>query len=390
MRGSEFKGEPKVLELSLGFDRGSKFACPECGKGCSVHDTTERRWRHLNFFEYRCELIAPLPRVTCGEHGTLTAKVPWANPGSGFTLMMEALIGFLCQQMPISQVAELLDEHDTLLWRLIEKLVNQAHQKESWSNVRKVLIDETSSKRGHRYVSCFVDAETKKLLYMVEGKGSEVVEAFSKEMANHGANPKQIELVCMDMSPAFEKGVRKFLPEARIVFDLFHIMQLCGRAVDAIRKDLTRQGADLKGAMWALRGNSWDQTEKQQAQRLACGKRYKSLGRALSLRESLQDVLRSEDIDSLKWWCNWASRSRLEPFKKLSKTIQKRWSGVTAFMETRITNGLIEAINGKTQLAKRLARGFRSFNNFRTMVYLKSGGLDLQLPPLRTANTHTI
>lgn len=386
---SEFAGEPKILELKLDFERGSKFGCPECGKHCPVHDTSERRWRHLNFFEYRCELVAPLPRVQCSEHGTRTAHVPWATPGSGFTLMMEALMAFLCQQMPVSKVAELLDEHDTLLWRLVERLVHQAHSRESWANVRKVLIDETSSKRGHRYVSCFVDAQTKKLLFMVEGKGAEVVEAFAKEMANHDAKPEQIELVCMDMSPAFEKGVRDFLPNARIAFDFFHIMQLCGKAVDEVRKSLQRQGAELKGAMWLFRGNSWEQSAEKLEQRETLSKKYRRLGRALELRESLQDVLRDEDEESLKMWCNWAMRSRLASFKRLAKTIRKRWSGVTAFMETRITNGLIEAINANLQLAKRLARGFRSFSNFRAMAYLKSGGLELDLPPLRTSNTHT-
>jgi len=390
VKGAEFSGEPKTLEIKLGFERGSRFACPECGTECSVHDTKEKRWRHLNFFQYRCELVAPTPRVKCAEHGIRVAEVPWGKKGSGFTLMMEAFVALLCQQMPVVEVAELLDEHDSLLWRLINRLVQQAHGSESWAGLRRVLVDETSSKRGHRYVTNFVDAETNKLLYMAQGKGSETISEFAQELASHGARAEQIELVCMDMSPAFEKGVRELFPEAKIVYDHFHIMQMAGKAVDEVRKSLQREGADLKGAMWAVRGNQWSQSEERMAEREAYCRQYPRLGRAVMLREALQDVLKEEDVEALKWWCQWAMRSRLEPFKKLARSIRRRWDGVTAFMETRVTNGLMEAINGKLQLAKRLARGYRSFKNFQTMAYLKAGRLDLQLPPLQPVKTHSI
>ena len=87
-----FEGEPKQLELRLEHVRGQHFECPQCGTLCGVHDTIERRWRHLNFFQYRCELVARVPRTWCGKDGVLQVQVPWAREGSGFTLLMEALI----------------------------------------------------------------------------------------------------------------------------------------------------------------------------------------------------------------------------------------------------------------------------------------------------------
>ena len=187
----------------------------------------------------------------------------------------------------------------------------------------------------------------------------------------------------MDMSPAYQSGASQFFPQAQIVFDRFHLMQMAGQALDQVRKELARAGADLKGALWALRGNEWTRSQEQREQRSALCNRYPKLGRAIGLRDMLQDILADEDQEALRWWCKRAKLSRLEPFRELAQSIQKHWSGVVAFLKTRLTNGAIEAVNGLLQLAKRLARGFRSLRYFRIMAYLKAAGLHLDLPLLK-------
>jgi len=165
-----FEREPKQLELRLEHVRGQHFECPQCGTLCGVHDTIERRWRHLNFFQYRCELVARVPRTWCGKDGVLQVQVPWAREGSGFTLMMEALMLLLSAEMPVNAMADLLDEHDTRLWRVLMHYVEQAHAKSDWSAVRRIAVDETSARRGHRYVTNVLNAENSSLLLMVEGR----------------------------------------------------------------------------------------------------------------------------------------------------------------------------------------------------------------------------
>ena len=201
-------------------------------------------------------------------------------------------------------------------------------------------------------------------------------------MRAHGGVPEQIKLVAMDMSPAYRKGVREYLPKARIVFDRFHLMMMAGKALDEVRKQLRHEGADLKGELWTIRGNSWTRSEEQLARRRQLCAQYPKLGRAMMLRETLQDVLAGEDPRALRWWVTRARRSRLEPFRKLADSVMDHWDGIVAFLETRVTNGVIEAVNGLLQLAKRMARGFRSFRNFRIMALLKAGHLQLQLPSL--------
>lgn len=381
--GSDFAGAGG-LRLELDFERGTHFACPECGAQCPVHDTVGKRWRHLDFWQYRTELTARVPRVRCPEHGVRQARVPWAGPGSGFTLMMEAMIMLLCQRMPVAEAAEMLGEQDTRLWRVLCHHVEAAQAGRDWGGLRRILVDETSARRGHRYVTNFVDEETGELLYMTPGKGAEVFEEFAREMTAHGAAPGQIELVCMDMSKSFRKGAARVFPQACVVFDRFHVMQMAGRAVDIERRLLQRRGADIKGSLWALRGNPWTRTEKQMEIRRRLMASYPKLARAMALRDTLQDILEEEDEDSLRWWCSWAQRSRLKTFVIVARSIREHWKGITAFMRTRVTNGRIEAINGIIQLAKRLARGFRNFACFRAIAYLKAANLTLNLPQLKT------
>jgi len=180
----EFAGDPQRLILKLDFDRGQRFACPQCGQLCGAHDSVSKEWRHLDFFQYECLLQARVPRVGCPEHGVLQAKVPWARSGSGFTILFEALTMLLAREMPMSAVADTLDEQDTRLWRVAQHYVEAAHAKESWLGVTRICVDETSSRRGHRYVTNIIDAD--KLACSIQRHWNGIV-AFLKTRVTNGA-----------------------------------------------------------------------------------------------------------------------------------------------------------------------------------------------------------
>ena len=162
-------------------------------------------------------------------------------------------------------------------------------------------------------------------------------------------------------------------------------MVLAGQALDEVRRELGRDaGSDFKGALWSLRGNAWNLSEERQEQRKNLCRQYTKLGRAMSLRESLQAIYASPERKvaeaQLEWWCGWAARSRLNPFRKLAKTLRQHWDGILAYFDTRLTSAAIEAVNGIIQLAKRMARGFKNFVYFRTVAYHRAGKLNLALP----------
>lgn len=379
----------KFLYVDLEVEPGSLMPCPCCGKPCPLYDHEVKRWRHLNFWQHATYLSARVPRVRCAQHQVRQVNVPWARPESGFTLMFEAFIMALAREMPVSAVAGLVAEHDTRLWRVVRHYVALAHGRQDWSGVEAVAIDDTSTRKGHRYATVVVDidplkARQARLLFMTPERTAASVGEFVQAMPVHGARPGQVRLAAMDMSAAYQKGAREHLPQAKIVFDRFHLMQLAGNAVDEVRKQLHRQGADVKGALWALRGNESSLSQKHLQLRKDLCARHKELGRAMALRESLQETWAWPGVATaqmhLKAWCSWAVRSRLASFQKLAQTVKSHWDGIMAYFPHCITSAAIESINGIIQTARRRARGFRNFENLKAICYWMAGNLNLQIP----------
>jgi len=392
----EFSEDQRQLDLWLDFPSGSRFACPECGRdGCGVYDSSERTWRHLNFFQHKTLLHARQPRIECPEHGVKTVEVPWSRPGSGFTLLMEAFILVLVQGgMTPAQAAGLIGEHDTRLWRVLQHYVEQARAAADSSQVTAIGVDETSRRRGHNYISVFMDldSEHSRVLFATEGKDAGTVQAFKEDLEAHGGQAEQIEEACLDMSAAFINGLRAQFPEAQLTFDNFHLMKLLGDAVDQVRREEQRTHPELKGTRYVWLKNDWNRTEKQA--RVFDELRSSKLAtvRATHLRSVFQDLFACESVEEaeplLKQWYFWATHSRIPPMIKAAKTIKKHWAGVLRWFTSRISNGLLEAINSLIQSAKRKARGFRSTRYLITMVYLIAAKLDFKLPAIAQV-THT-
>src|SRR6202023_1767154 len=177
----------------------------------------------MNFVQSRCELVTRVPRTWCRTDGVHQVPVPWAREGSGFTLMMEALVALLSAEMPVNAIADLIDEHDTRLWRIMRHYVEQAHAKSDWSEVRRIAVDETSARRGRHYGTNVLDAANSRLLLMVEGRGGQSIGAFAEALRLHGGDPSQIEAIAMEMSTSYIKGASQYFPQASIVFDKFHV-----------------------------------------------------------------------------------------------------------------------------------------------------------------------
>lgn len=379
---SALDGKPKKLTLHVGIDAGTKrLPCPCCGAESRIHDRRKRRWRHLNFWQYETELVASVPRTDCAKCGVHQVEVPWARPGSGFTRLFEAWALLLVREMPVSEAARTLGIHDTRLWRLLNHYVDKAHAEADWSDLKRVGVDETSRRKGHRYVTCFVDLDSGKLLYMAEGRDAATVESFASELVDHQSSADAIEEVAMDMSPAFQRGVELWLPGARKVFDRYHVMALAGKAVDDVRKEVAREEGGLeKGAMWSLRGNAQRLRADQAEQRKRLCRQYSKLGRALGWREFLADswryAERGDAEEHLAAVCSWGRRCRLEPIKKLCATLKRHWDGILDYYANGTTSAAMEGLNSRLQLARSRARGYRNWKNFRTIAYWIAGGLN--------------
>src|SRR5262249_40684745 len=244
---AKFDGDKKRLDIEIDFKTGGRFACPECDKAnCPVHDTVKKTWRHLNFFQHQAFLHARVPRIDCPDHGVRLVAVPWARPGSGFTLLFEAFVMTLVKGMPVAAAARLVGEHDPRLWRVIQHYVDDAAARMDLADLRRVAIDETAARRGQNYISLFVDIDARKVVYVTEGKDADTVARFADHVDDHNSDASRIKEVCIDMSAAYVKGVEHNLTEAEITFDKFHAVKLVNDAVDQVRRAESRERPELK------------------------------------------------------------------------------------------------------------------------------------------------
>lgn len=385
--GIEFSKEAKRLDIKISFQRGATFDCPVCGTPVPAYDTTEKTWRHLNFFQYEAYLTARVPRVKCPNAGcgVKQVQVPWARAGSGFTLLFEALVMFLVREMPVKVAAALLGEHDTRIWRVLDFYVQSARTQADYSEVKRVGIDETSARRGQDYISLFFDLDQRRLLFGTGGKDHETVKAFTEDLKAHGGTPENVTAACIDMSKAFIKGIREALPNAEITFDPFHLIQLMNDALGKVRAEEARLFPELlHGSRYAFLKNPENLTEKQDETLTKLSRYRLKTAKAYLIKLALQDVYfaptREDAIALLKSWYIWAIRCQIEQVKKVARTVKDHWNGILAWFDSKLSNGFLEAVNGLIQAAKRRARGYRSTKNLINMAYLIAGKLDFRLP----------
>jgi transposase len=139
-------------------------------------------------------------------------------------------------EMPVCKVAQTLSVTQPRIWRGFDYWIKKAFSKDNLSTVKRVEVDETSRKKGHKYITQFVDLEKKRTVFFIYGKDASTIEKFVEELEKKDGKVENIELVSMDMSPAFISGVTDKLPDSQIVFDKFHLVKLVNEALDDVRR----------------------------------------------------------------------------------------------------------------------------------------------------------
>jgi len=384
---SLFDVDKKRLDIRIDFKPGSTFTCPHCGReGVKAYDTAEMTWRHLNFFQHEAYLTARVPRISCSDCGVVKLQsLPWSRRESGFTLLFEAMIMAMAKSMPVKAIAAIIGEHDTRIWRIINHYVEQAREQEDHSAVTLVGVDETSSKRGHNYVTLFVDLAVSKVLFATEGKDASTVKRFSDDLVAHKGDPASIKEFCSDMSPAFIKGIADNFAKARLTFDKFHIMQVINHAVDEVRRQEQKDRPELHRSryIWLKNQDNLKASQRDRLDELSLPKMNLKTARAYRMRLTFQEFFEQPPALAeafLKKWYFWATHSRLQPMKEAAYTIKRHWSGILRWFASRINNGVLEGINSLIQAAKARARGYRTSRNLINIIYLINGKLNFGLP----------
>lgn len=387
--GTDFDVPAKTLTIRVDFIAGSRFAIAGVDGQHPVHDTVAKRYRHLNFFQHECFLEVRVPRVKLPDGSVRQVDPPWAGKLSGFTLLFEALVLMLCQQMTFAAAGRLVGESRHRVAALCERYVDLALAQTDLSAVRELAIDETSKARGHDYITLAADATERRVIAVAEGRGAGSIADLTAELQSRGCDAERITGVSIDMSPAFIKGCAEHLPNAQVTFDKFHVIWHANAAVDRTRRIEQRTEPSLKGLRWALLKDRSQLSvpASQDLDALIARMSTVRTARAWAYKEQLREILDRKQINvvrsMLSHWCTCVMRSKVAPMKEVAAMIRKHLDGIVSWAQTRQTNGFLEAINGLFQSAKRRARGFRRFSTIRTVIFLIAGKLSF-----RTINPH--
>jgi len=376
------KGEVRVL-LEHGAGR---LQCPECGALCPGYDTRPRRWRHLDTCQFRTILVVRVPRVECPAHGVRQVSVPWAEEGSAFTALFEALVIDWLQEASHSAVARQLGLGWDAVAGIMSRAVRRGLARRESRLPPRLGVDEVSFRKGQDYVTVVHDAERRIVVHVAEGRTRECLDTFYKSFPE--AERTAVESVTMDMWDAYIVSTEQLIPgaERKIAFDKFHVAQHLSKAVDQVRRQENRallaQGDErLKGTkfLWLrhpdhFHDDRWTLFEPLRTSTLRTARAWAIKTLAMELWH-----YRRRGWAKKAWlrWYSWAIRSRLEPIKKVARMIKRHLEGIVTAVVRGITNARAEGLNAKIQWIKATARGFRNPENYRNAIYFHLGGLDL-------------
>jgi transposase len=363
---------------------------PYCS-GCQrvarkVHDKRERFWRHLDLAGMELSLRYPLRRVDCEYCGTRVELVPWADPDSWFTCDFEEQVSYLAQAADKTTVANTMRVAWRTVGSIVQRVVARLRPGNPLDGLTRIGIDELSFRKNHKYITVVIDHVSKRVVWARVGKDAATLAEFFKELGPERS--AKIEAVTVDMSGAYKKAVTDAGLESKMIFDRFHVEKLAHEAVDEVRRAEVREakgteeGKGLKYLRYILLKNNWNLTAIETQKLSAMQKVNSPLYRGYLLKETLGDILDNREPDvarvKLTEWIGWAQRSRLEPFKKLARTVKQHFEGILAYIPERLNNGRTEGMNGKIRTITRRSYGFHGPENLIALIYLCCSGIALQ------------
>lgn len=385
----------REVKVFISFDDTATAKCPECGAACSRYDTRTRTWRHLDTMQYQTLLIAKVPRVKCAKHGVRQVEVPWAESGSRFTAMFEALVIDWLQEASTSAVARLLGMSWDEVHGVMSRAVARGLRRRESQPLRAIGIDETSFQKHHEYVTVVYDTERARVVEVLDGRKQEALEEFYWNTPFE--HLESIESVSMDMWGPYINATREHIPDAdhKIAFDRFHVAKHIGDGVNKVR---IQEHAELRGmGIGTLKGTRYLWLQNPENMKPRNRLRFEQLrhttlrvAKAWAMKETARQMwsYRTRGWTERGWkrLIGWMTRSRLGPMVKVAGTLREHLWGIVNAIVLGVTNAHLESVNAKIQKLKKQACGYRNRARFREAILFHCGGLDLY-PQI--ASTHT-
>lgn len=387
------EGDGVVIKVWIRPREGARAVCSGCGQAGPTYDhTAERTFDFVPLWAIPVLFLYRMRRVDCPECGVRIEQVPWCDGKNRLTHAYRWFLAGWAKRLSWKEVADVFGTSWDSVYRSVRHAVLWGLVHRRLENVTALGIDEVAWKKGHRYLT---------LVYQINDGVRRLI-AVTKDRTEASLNDGlrtlgervlgQIDYVCSDMWQPYLKVLRERLPDAVHVLDRFHIMQKFGKALDEIRagesKQLKADGYEpvLQRTRWLLLKRPENLTDTQTASLSELLQYNLKRVRAYLLREDFQ---RFWDYVSPYWagrflddWCRRTMRSRLEPMKKVARTLRGHRELLLNWFRARgtISSGAVEGMNTRLKLVTRKSYGFRSYKAAETALFHNLG--DLPTPEL--------
>lgn len=369
-RVSNLERKDGATWITLVPDPSVPMVCSGCEGNCwQTHESGWRIIRDMPMLGDPVWLRVRLRRVRCSECGSRTERVQWLDRHARITRRLADFVGLWCEKLLVAHVCKLAGLH----WETVRRIDRDRLERQLAAlpdaQPTRLVMDEFALFKGHRYATVVLDADTRRVLWVGEGRSREALRPFFDWLGPARCNA--IKAVAMDMNTAFDLEVQQHCPNACVVYDLFHVIAKYGREViDRVRVDeANRLKQDrpmrrvVKRARWLLLRNRENIPSGQQTSLDELLAANRALTTVYIMKASLKELWQAESAwqwrAAWRTWLKMAHDSEIEPLRKFANKLKAYWRGIVARVRWPMHTGQLEGINNRIKVMKRIAYGYR-------------------------------
>jgi transposase len=377
-----------VIEVDVRPRRGSRAYCSGCGRRGSTYDRlATRRFAFVPLWGIGVYLLYAMRRVNCPRCGVTVEMVPWATGKCHLTHAYAVFLARWAKRLSWREVGRIFRTSWENVFRSVAWVVDYGLAHRILEGVTAIGVDEVQFQKGHRYLTVVyqIDHGSRRLLWIGKDRTARTLLSFFRMLGRE--RTAQIRFVCSDMWQPYLKVIARKASQALHILDRFHIVARLNKAIDEVRaaeaKELSAKGYEpvLKHSRWCLLKRVANLTRKQSARlaELLCY-RLKTM-RAYLLKESFQALWEYKSYHGagvfLDAWLKRAMRSRLEPIKKVARSIRAHEGLILNWFAAKkeFNSGIVEGLNYRIKLTIRKAYGFRTLQAAEIALYHALGRL---------------
>ena len=362
--------------------------CSGCGKARPGYDRLpERRYHFVPLWGLAVFFLYAPRRVACPQCGVKVERLPWAVGKSRLTTTYQWFLAIWAKRLSWQDVATVFHTSWNTVYRSVTTAVLWGMAHRSLEGIRAIGIDEIQWQKGHKYLTLVyqIEQDSKRLLWVGVERTEQTVRGFFEMLGEQRTSA--LRFICSDMWKPYLKVIAQKAGQAVHVLDRFHIMAKMNKAIDEVRaaeaKRLKRDGYEsvLKHSRWCLLKRRENLTEKQTVKLAEVLKYNLQTVRAYLHREEFQ---RFWEYLSPYWagrfleeWCQRVMRSRIEPLKKVARTLRTHRELLLNWFRAKgtVSAGVVEGLNYNAKLTMKKAYGFRTVRGVKIALYHRLGAL---------------